>query len=62
MKLAFDDEVGSERVEAFKKQLLKLRNPNSVLNTFAYEGAQVMEEKFIHTPSNEAAAPNVTHK
>ena len=62
MKLAFDDEVGSERVEAFKKQLLKLRNPNSVLSTFAYDGAQIMEEKIFHAPSNEATAPNVSHK
>ena len=62
MKLAFDDEVGSERVEAFKKQLLKLRNPNSVLGTFAYEGAQIMEEELFHAPSSEAIAPNVSNK
>ncbi|EDV28505.1 uncharacterized protein TRIADDRAFT_51481 [Trichoplax adhaerens] len=62
MKLAFDDEVGSERVEAFKKQLLKLRSPHSVLSTFAYEGAPIIEEKVIYMPSNEATAPHVSQK
>ena len=38
MKLVFDEEVGSEAVEAFRKKLQKLRAPPTVFSTFAFCG------------------------
>ena len=38
MKLVFDEEVGAESVEAFKKKLQKLRAPHTVFSTFAFCG------------------------
>ena len=36
MKLAFDEEVPSESIEAFRKTLNKLRNPNNIFQYFAF--------------------------
>ena len=41
VKIAFDEEVNSEEVEALRKMLIKLRNPPSVNNTFAFTGSHV---------------------
>ena len=42
MKIGFDEEVGEENVEQFRKSLLKSRSPTSVLETFAFSGASVI--------------------
>ena len=41
MKLAFDEEVGTETLELFRKRLNKLRYPVTVFNTFAFCGKGV---------------------
>ena len=38
MKIAFDEEVISEDIEAFRKLLHKVRNPHTIYNTFAFTG------------------------
>ena len=38
MKIAFDEEVNSEDVETLRKLVNKVRNPPSVLSTFAFTG------------------------
>ncbi len=38
MKIAFDEEVNSEDVETLRKLVHKVRNPPSVLSTFAFTG------------------------
>ncbi|XP_067934289.1 myotubularin-related protein 13-like [Watersipora subatra] len=42
MKVGFDEEVGEESVEHFRKALAKGRSPVSVLDTFAFSGASVI--------------------
>lgn len=42
MKIGFDEEVGEENVEQFRKALLKARAPVSVLETFAFSGAAII--------------------
>lgn len=42
MKIGFDEEVGEENVEQFRKALLKSRSPVSVLETFAFSGASII--------------------
>ncbi|XP_028407553.1 myotubularin-related protein 5-like [Dendronephthya gigantea] len=37
LKLCFDEEVGAEKVEAFRKTIIKLRYPPSVLSTFSFK-------------------------
>ena len=37
LKLCFDEEVGAEKVEAFRKTIIKLRYPASVLSTFSFK-------------------------
>ena len=37
LKLCFDEEVGAEKVELFRKMILKHRYPPSVLNTFSFK-------------------------
>lgn len=36
MKVAFDEELNGDEVETLRKLLLKLRNPVSVMSTFAF--------------------------
>nr|KAG5695682.1 hypothetical protein BaRGS_022359 [Batillaria attramentaria] len=38
MKVAFDEEVGSENVETLRKLMHKVRNPPSIFSTFAFTG------------------------
>uniref|UniRef100_A0A3Q1MMC6 SET binding factor 2 n=1 Tax=Bos taurus TaxID=9913 RepID=A0A3Q1MMC6_BOVIN len=40
VKVAFDEEVSPEVVEVFRKQLMKLRYPQSVFTTFAFAAGQ----------------------
>uniref|UniRef100_A0A670I5J0 SET binding factor 2 n=1 Tax=Podarcis muralis TaxID=64176 RepID=A0A670I5J0_PODMU len=40
IKVAFDEEVGPEVVEIFKKQLMKFRYPQSIFSTFAFAAGQ----------------------
>ncbi|XP_060033175.1 myotubularin-related protein 13 isoform X5 [Erinaceus europaeus] len=40
IKVAFDEEVSPEVVEIFKKQLMKLRYPQSIFTTFAFAAGQ----------------------
>uniref|UniRef100_A0A6I8PEK5 SET binding factor 1 n=1 Tax=Ornithorhynchus anatinus TaxID=9258 RepID=A0A6I8PEK5_ORNAN len=40
LKIAFDEEVGSDSAETFRKHLQKLRFPNHVHNTFAFSAGQ----------------------
>ena len=41
MKLAFDEEVGTEKLELFRKRLQRLRYPTTVFSTFAFSGKGV---------------------
>ncbi|KAJ8023558.1 Myotubularin-related protein 13 [Holothuria leucospilota] len=41
MKIAFDEECGLEKIEMFRKTLMKLRYPQSVYQMFAFHGADV---------------------
>ncbi|XP_075409554.1 myotubularin-related protein 5 isoform X3 [Tenrec ecaudatus] len=50
LKMAFDEEVGSDSAELFRKQLHKLRYPSDVRDTFAFIGGAV------HAPSRPARA------
>jgi myotubularin-related protein 5/13 len=36
MKVAFDEELNSDDIETLRKLLVKLRNPVSMTNTFAF--------------------------
>ena len=38
LKVAFDNEVGSDNVETLRKLLGKVRNPPSIFSTFAFTG------------------------
>jgi len=42
LKIAFDEEVGEDNVELFRKSLAKRRSPMSVLETFAFSGAALV--------------------
>ena len=37
LKLCFDEEVGAENVDIFRKTIIKLRYPPSVLSTFSFK-------------------------
>lgn len=43
LKVAFDEEVGSDNVETFRKLVIKIRNPQSVFNTFAFTGHLIQQ-------------------
>ena len=45
MKVAFDEEVNTEDIETLRKLSHKVRNPTSIVNTFAFTGYM------IHQPS-----------
>ncbi|XP_077025391.1 myotubularin-related protein 5 isoform X6 [Tamandua tetradactyla] len=51
LKMAFDEEVGSESAELFRKQLHRLRYPPDVRGTFAFASGT------IHTPGRPGRAP-----
>lgn len=44
MKVAFDDEVSSEKVENLKKTLARMRSPENVSLTFAFTGGCVFAQ------------------
>ncbi|XP_038054357.1 myotubularin-related protein 13-like isoform X3 [Patiria miniata] len=41
IKIAFDEEVGAEKVEAFRKNCTRCRYPHSLYETFAFQGSTV---------------------
>ena len=41
VKIAFDEEVGAERVELFRKMCNRYRYPQSIYQTFAFHGSTV---------------------
>ncbi|XP_055899918.1 myotubularin-related protein 13-like isoform X1 [Biomphalaria glabrata] len=41
MRIAFDEEVGSDNIETFRKLVNKVRNPPTVFTTFAFTGHYV---------------------
>ena len=43
LKVAFDEEVNSDDVETLRKLVNKVRNPLSVMNTFAFTGVVVAQ-------------------
>lgn len=51
LKMAFDEEVGSDSAELFRKQLHKLRYPPDVRDTFAFTLGSA------HTPGQPPRAP-----
>ncbi|XP_021368098.1 myotubularin-related protein 13-like [Mizuhopecten yessoensis] len=48
MKIAFDEEVNTEDVDAFRKLSNKYRNPNNVFNTFAFSGQTLLQPTPLH--------------
>ena len=42
MKIAFDEEVSADDIETLRKLTNKIRNPDSVLATFAFSGHHIM--------------------
>jgi len=56
MKLAFDDVVLSSHVDALRKSLLQLRNPASVVQTFAFTQSQVLLQPQLHAKTKEKTA------
>ncbi|XP_041365406.1 myotubularin-related protein 13-like [Gigantopelta aegis] len=48
MKIAFDEEVGSENVETFRKLANKVRNPPDVFSTYAFIGHMVQQATPLH--------------
>ena len=43
LKVAFDEEVSSDDIETLRKLVNKVRNPLSVMNTFAFTGVIVAQ-------------------
>lgn len=41
LKIAFDEEVGSDNIETFRKLVNKVRNPATIFTTFAFSGHTV---------------------
>ncbi len=56
MKIAFDEEVGSDNVETFRKLVLKIRNPPSVFNTFAFTGHMIQQTTPLHKQKEKNAS------
>ncbi|ESO95293.1 hypothetical protein LOTGIDRAFT_232003 [Lottia gigantea] len=48
MKIAFDEEVGSDDVETLRKLTNKIRNPPYIFNTFAFSGQMIHEATPLH--------------
>ena len=48
MKVAFDEEVGSENVETLRKLMNKVRNPPSIFSTFAFTGHASQQVTHMH--------------
>ncbi|KAK9708693.1 uDENN domain [Popillia japonica] len=58
MKLAFDDEVTAENVDAFRKLIHKIRHPPDVFHHFAFTGQVVVSQ----TPLHKSKEKNATLK
>ncbi|KAJ8313207.1 hypothetical protein KUTeg_009240 [Tegillarca granosa] len=56
MKLAFDEEVSPEDIEAFKKLAHKYRNPTSVFMTFAFTGQVIKQTTPLHKQKEKNAS------
>ncbi len=41
MKVAFDEEVGMEKVELFRKNCTRYRFPQNIYQTYAFQGAVI---------------------
>lgn len=51
LKLCFDEEVGAEKVDAFRKTIIKLRYPPSVLSTFSFKTTdKIQPVKVVRLP------------
>lgn len=48
MKIVFDEEVGSDNVETFRKLVHKVRNPVRVFDTFTFVGHNTLQPTPIH--------------
>ena len=48
MKIGFDEEVNSEDIETLRKLMNKVRNPPSVINTFAFTGYILAQPSQLH--------------
>ncbi|CAE1243244.1 SBF1_2 [Acanthosepion pharaonis] len=48
MKIVFDEEVGSDNVETFRKLVHKVRNPVRVFDTFTFVGHSTLQPTPIH--------------
>lgn len=59
LKLCFDEEVGAENVESFRKTIIRLRYPPTVLNTFAFKSATRTPAKSVrlNIPQNDGQNP-----
>jgi hypothetical protein len=55
LKLCFDEEVGAEKVEIFRKTVTRLRYPPSVLSTFSFKTDKKQPAKCVRLqlPPNE---------
>ncbi|XP_070199867.1 myotubularin-related protein 13-like isoform X2 [Littorina saxatilis] len=56
LKVAFDEEVGSENVETLRKLMNKVRNPPSVFNTFAFTGHASQQVTHMHKDKEKNAS------
>ena len=56
LKIAFDEEVSQDDVETFRKLVNRVRNPVSVLNTFAFTGQQVVAPTQVHSQKEKNAS------
>ncbi|CAH1786112.1 unnamed protein product [Owenia fusiformis] len=67
MKVVFDEEVGTENADTFRKLLHRMRNPPSVWSTFAFTGCAVTQPTQMHAhkdknSSLKAFAKRTLHK
>jgi len=56
MKVAFDEEVSSSSVEMLRKELLQLRHPTSVTQTFAFTHSHVLLQPQLLAKTKEKTA------
>ena len=56
LKVAFDEEVGSENVEMLRKLMHKVRNPPSVFSTFAFTGHASQQVTHMHKDKEKNAS------
>lgn len=48
LKVAFDDEVTAESIEAFRKLIHKVRHPPHIFHHFAFTGQVVVSQTPLH--------------